>query len=88
MKLNDKQQQVLNRINNLKRKAESNPDTLVRLSAGNYYFFSSLENELLIISDDSYENGGGSEWVVRQERNNNVVNEYQTLKRFKKDWAK
>jgi hypothetical protein len=77
---------ILKLIENKKEKARKHPDSLVRLSPGNYYFFSTLENELLIVSDDSYENGGGSEWVVRQDKNNNVVNEYPTLKSFKQDW--
>ena len=86
--LNPKQQAVLDRLNGLKNRAKSNPDTLIRMSAGNYFFFSKLANELLIVSDDSYENGGVSEWVVRQEKDHNVVNEYPTLKSFKKEWVK
>ncbi len=88
IKLSGKQKEQYERVLKLQKRATNTPNTLVKLSAGNYYFFSTLENELLIVSDDSYENGGGSEWVVRQAKDSNVVNDYPTLKSFKEDWVK
>jgi hypothetical protein len=86
--LTGKQKQDYERLLKLQKRAMCSPNQLVKLSAGNYYFYSKLENELLIVSDDSYENGGSPCWVVRQEKDHNVVNDYPTLKEFKKDWAK